>query len=90
MNFNIDQLKKKIIYRSNYRGTKEMDKLLGAFTKKYINQLSQDELIDLEKLLNIDDTSLYNFFNGIENEIKFDETNVLKLFKNFKYNNEDE
>jgi len=90
MTFNIDQLKKKIIYRSNYRGTKEMDKLLGAFTKKYINQLSQDELIDLEKLLNIDDTSLYNFFNGIDNEIKFDETNVLKLFKNFKYNNEDE
>ena len=89
MNFNIDQLKKKILYRSNYRGTKEMDKLLGAFTKKYINQLNQDELIDLEKLLNIDDTSLYNFFNGIDNEIKFDETNVLKLFKNFKYNNED-
>ena len=89
MNFNIDQLKKKIIYRSNYRGTKEMDKLLGAFTKKYINQLSQDELIDLEKLLDIDDTSLYNFFNGIDNEIKFDETNILKLFKNFKYNNED-
>ncbi|EDZ60331.1 conserved hypothetical protein [Candidatus Pelagibacter sp. HTCC7211] len=89
MNFNIDQLKKKIIYRSNYRGTKEMDKLLGAFTKKYINQLNQDELIDLEKLLDIDDTSLYNFFNGIDNEIKIDETNVLKLFKNFKYNNED-
>ena len=89
MTFNIDQLKKKIIYRSNYRGTKEMDKLLGAFTKKYINQLNQDELIDLEKLLDIDDTSLYNFFNGIDNEIKFDETNILKLFKNFKYNNED-
>ena len=89
MSINIDQLKKKIIYRSNYRGTKEMDKLLGAFTKKYINQLNQDELIDLEKLLDIDDTSLYNFFNGIDNEIKFDETNVLKLFKNFKYNNED-
>ena len=89
MTLNIDQLKKKIIYRSNYRGTKEMYKLLGAFTKKYINQLSQDELIDLEKLLNIDDSSLYNFFNGIDNEIKFDETNVLKLFKNFKYNNED-
>ena len=89
MTFNIDQLKKKIIYRSNYRGTKEMDKLLGAFTKKYINQLNQDELIDLEKLLDIDDTSLYNFFNGIENKIKFNETNVLKLFKNFKYTSED-
>ena len=37
MTFNIEDLKKKIIYRSNYRGTKEMDSLLGAFTKKYIN-----------------------------------------------------
>ena len=88
MSFNIDQLKKKIIYRSNYRGTKEMDKLLGAFTKKYIDQLNHDELLDLEKLIDIDDTNLYNFFNGIPTEIKFDENNVLKLFRNFEYNNE--
>ena len=45
MTLNIDQLKKKIIYRSNYRGTKEMDKLLGAFTKKYIEVLSINSLI---------------------------------------------
>ena len=89
MTFNIDQLKKKIIYRSNYRGTKEMDKLLSAFTKKYIDKLNYDELIDLEKLLDIDDTNLYNFFNGIDTEVKFDETNVFKLFKNFEYNKED-
>ena len=89
MNFNIDQLKKKIIYRSNYRGTKEMDKLLGAFTKKYIDQLNHYELLDLEKLIDIDDTNLYNFFKGIPTEIKFDENNVLKLFRNFEYNNED-
>ena len=38
MSLNIDELKKKIIYRSNYRGTKEMDKLLGKFVKKYINE----------------------------------------------------
>ena len=36
MSLNIDQLKKKIIYRSNYRGTKEMDKLLVDLTKMYI------------------------------------------------------
>ena len=58
---NIDELKKKIIYRSNYRGTKEMDNLLSAFTKKYINNLNENDLLDLEKLLNIDDTNLYNF-----------------------------
>ena len=61
MSLNIDDLKKKIIYRSNYRGTKEMDKLLGKFVKKYINELPEEDLIDLDKLLNIDDTNLYNF-----------------------------
>ena len=85
MSINIEQLKKKIIYRSNYRGTKEMDKLLSAFTKKYIDILSLDDLEDLEKLLNLDDTNLYNFFNGINTDFIFDDNNVNKLFKNFKY-----
>ena len=40
MIINIKDLKNKIIYRANYRGTKEMDKLLGSFTKIYIDQLS--------------------------------------------------
>ena len=38
MSINTEDLKKKIIYRSTYRGTKEMDVLLGSFTKKYINR----------------------------------------------------
>ncbi len=83
---NIDQFKKKIIYRSNYRGTKEMDKLLGAFTKKYIDKLNDYDLIDLEKLLNIDDNNLYNFYNGLNTSIKFEKNYINSLFKNFKYN----
>ena len=85
MTLNIDQLKKKIIYRSNYRGTKEMDKLLGAFTKKYINELSLNDLFDLEELLNIDDTNLYNFFNGLNCDIKFEKNKITSLFKNFEF-----
>jgi len=30
MSLDIDELKRKIIYRSNYRGTKEMDILLSS------------------------------------------------------------
>ena len=82
---NIDELKKKIIYRSNYRGTKEMDKLLGAFTKTYINELSYDDLLKLEKLLNIDDVNLYNFLNGLETDIVIEENNITDLFKSYKY-----
>ena len=86
MDLNIKQLKKKIIYRSNYRGTKEMDKLLGAFTKRYINELDKEDLKELEKLLDIDDTNLYNFFNGLATDFDFAENKINLLFKNFKYN----
>tara|TARA_Y100000768_G_C23489568_1_gene456403 strand:+ start:241 stop:504 length:264 start_codon:yes stop_codon:yes gene_type:complete len=85
MDFNIEQLKKKIIYRSNYRGTKEMDKLLGSFTKEYINNLETKDLIDLEKLLKFDDNNLYNFYNGLKTEVKFENNKINSLFKNYKF-----
>jgi len=89
MILNIEQLKKKIIYRSNYRGTKEMDKLLGAFTKKYIDELNNEDLTDLEKLLDIDDTNLYNFFNGLETDFKFNDNKINLMFKNFKFSGQE-
>ena len=85
MSINIDDLKKKIIYRSNYRGTKEMDKLLGTFIRKNIDNLSHEDLIDLEKLLNIDDTNLYNYYTGVKTDFEIENNKVNLLFKNFKY-----
>ena len=85
MTADIEQIKKKIIYRSNYRGTKEMDKLLGAFTNKYIDQLNVEDLNELIKFLEIDDNNLYNFYNGLETNIDFEDNKVNNLFKNFKY-----
>ena len=85
MKLNIDHLKKKIVYRSNYRGTKEMDKLIGAFTNTYLDKLNIDDLIDLEKLLDIDDNSLYDFYNGVPSKVEFKDNYVNSLFKNFKY-----
>jgi len=82
---NTDELKKKIKYRSYYRGTKEMDNLLRAFTKKYINELSEYDLLDLLKLLNIDDGNLYNFYNGFKTDIVIENNDVNSLFKNFKF-----
>ena len=85
MMINITDLKKKIIYRSNYRGTKEMDKLLGSFTKKYINILKKDELQNLSNLLDIDDENLYKLNQGIELTIKIESNKVTKLFQNYDY-----
>ena len=85
MNFNIGELKKKIIYRSIYRGTKEMDTLISSFTKKIINDLNGDELISLSNLLDIDDENLYKLNQGISTTVDIEENKVSKLLKEFKY-----
>ena len=81
---NIDLLKKKILYRSEYRGTKEMDLLLNKFVKKYINDFCIVELKQLEDLLNFDDDSLFKWYLNKKGNIKIASNKVLNLFKNFK------
>ena len=85
---NITDLKKKIIYRSNYRGTKEMDKLLGSFTNKYIDTLNDKELLYLCDLLDFDDENLYKFNKGKETTIDINSNKVTELFKNYVYTSE--
>ena len=85
MMINITDLKKKITYRSNYRGTKEMDKLLGAFTKKYINVLEKDELVNLCDLLDYDDENLYKYNQGEDTTIEIHSNKISELFKNYIY-----
>ena len=63
-----------------------MDKLLGAFTSKHIDDLDNQDLLDLLELLDIDDDNLYNFYNGLKTDFKFKQNNISILFKNFKYN----
>ena len=84
MIINIKDLKNKIIYRANYRGTKEMDKLLGSFTKKYIDQFKEQELNLLCDLLDYDDENLYKLNQGLELTIKVEHNKVTKLFKDYK------
>ena len=80
----IDSLKKKIRYRSEYRGIKEMDLLLSNFVKKYIDQFNIMELNQLDDLLNFDDDSLFKFHLNKKDEIIIPNNKVSSLLKNFK------
>ena len=81
---NKEILKKKIIYRSMHRGTKEMDLLLGNFVKKYINILSNIELRDLEKLLIIEDEVIYNWYFEINSNNSIPNTKISTMLKKYK------
>ncbi len=85
MPLDIDELKRKIIYRSNYRGTKEMDILLSSFVESIINHLNKEELENLLNFLNIDDDNLYKYKQGLETEIQVSENKITRLFKDYIY-----
>ncbi len=87
MIINIDDLRNKIIYRANYRGTKEMDKLLGAFVRDYINTFNEHELNLLSNLLDIDDVNLYKFNQGLKIQIQIEKNKITELFRNYKFKN---
>ena len=58
----LEIFKKKLLYRSNYRGTKELDILLSSFVKEYIDKLNQEELEKLDEFLNFEDEVILNFY----------------------------
>ena len=80
----IDLLRKKILYRSEYRGIKEMELLLNSFVKKHINDFSIVELKQLDDLLNFDDDSLFKWYLNKKGNIKISSNKVSNLFKNFR------
>ena len=81
---NLNILKKKILYRSKRRGTKEMDLILSNFVKKYINFFNEKELNELESLLNIDDEVLYKWYLNQEAYRSIPINNITKKLKKFK------
>ncbi len=85
MIINIEHLKKKIVYRSNYRGTKEMDILLSSFTNKYINLINDAELSLLSDLLDFGDEDLYKFNQGQKTSLEIKKNRITDLFKAFVY-----
>ena len=80
----LELLKKKIKYRSSYRGTKEMDILLTSFVNAIINNLTFLELLKLDDFLNCTDEDIYNFYLNNNLIVAFNDKKILNLFKNFK------
>jgi len=81
---NKEILKKQIIYRSIHRGTKEMDLLLGNFVKKHINKFNDAELLDLKKLIYMDDEVIFDWYLKRNQNDVIPKTKVSTMLKNFK------
>ena len=80
----INSLKKKIKYRSEYRGIKEMDLLLSKFVNKYINTFNYEELINLYEILEKDDDIIFKWYSNKNIDDSIPNNKVSNLLKKFK------
>ena len=83
MDSNKQNLINKILYRAQYRGTKEMDIFVSKFVKSIIDNLNYKELVSLDKLINFDDETLVNLSLG-KNSKDFQDIVILKKLIEFK------
>ncbi len=84
MDNKLEILKKRLIYRAGYRGTKEMDILLSSFVNKNINSFDKNLLNELEVFLNFEDETILNFYHHDIVEKDIDKNSISKIFKKFK------
>ena len=72
--------RKRLLFRSRHRGTKEMDILLGGFAEANLARFSAEELDQFERLLEVADDDLYGWVMGRQPVPEASGSLVLKAF----------
>jgi antitoxin CptB len=60
-NDGVDKLRKRLIFRSWHRGTREMDLIMGRFADAFVPQMTAAELADYARLLEESDPDIYDW-----------------------------
>ena len=60
----LETRRKRLLYRSVYRGNKENDILLGQFARAHIAEFTAAELDQYERLLQAGDNDIYDWVSG--------------------------
>jgi len=80
----MSNLIKKLLYRSNHRGTKEMDLLIGGFAIENLKKLNPEELKEFELLLNFTDKELSSWLVDNKKNMDLENFSISKKIKEFK------
>lgn len=74
MEKNTEIIRKKILFRSWHRGTKEMDLILGTYADNNLSSMNNDDLMHFQNFLNLSDPDLYKWLiseeKGFPDEFK--------------------
>jgi antitoxin CptB len=62
----LDPRRRRLLFRSWHRGIREMDMVYGRFADALISALSESELDDYEKLLELRDQQVFDWVFGVQ------------------------
>lgn len=80
----LETLRKRLLFRSWHRGTREMDLLLGRFAERHLPEFSAQQVALYEALLEHPDNDIYDWMSGRAAPPATLDHGVMKLLVNFK------
>jgi antitoxin CptB len=82
-NQGLDERRRRILFRAWHRGMRELDLIMGRFAQSAIAQLTADELVDLENLMEVPDRELLAWVTG-ETDVQADfDTALFRRLRDF-------
>ncbi len=75
--------RKRLKYRSQHRGTKELDLLLGRFAAERLDALNPDQIDRFEALLEAPSPLVYGWVTGQDSPPPEMDTDILRLLRDF-------
>lgn len=81
----LDIRRKRLLFRSWHRGTKEADLLLGSFAERHLAELTAEQLDGYEALLEGDDSELYDWLAGRAPPPAGQDEELIRLLLDFRY-----
>ena len=80
-----DTRRKRLLFRSWHRGTKEADLLLGSFAERHLASFTPEQLERYEALLDQDDGELFDWMTRRTAPPPAQDSDVLRLLLAFQY-----
>ncbi len=81
----LDDRRKRLLYRSSRRGSKEADLLLGHFARHYVAGFSDEQLDRFERLTGHPDADLLDWNSGRALVPEDQKCDVMRLWCDFTY-----
>lgn len=81
----LEDYKKKLIFRAWHRGTREADLLIGSFAKEFVPAMSEAEVNEFATIMERSDPDIYNWMTGREEPPKELQNSVMERLKNYRF-----